>query len=66
MATQTHTNKNSKYSVLEETLARRTYDESGDYTVRPYQIDIRELLNENGNRGVSTLADFEFSNEKKY
>ena len=55
--------RTTEYSVLEETLARRTYDESGDYTVRPYQIDIRELLNENGNRGVSTLADFEFSNE---
>lgn len=55
--------RTTEYSVLEETLARRTYDESGDYTVRPYEIDIRELLNENGNRGVSTLADFEFSNE---
>ena len=55
--------RTTEYSVLEETLARRTFDESGDYTVRPYEIDIRELLNENENRGVSTLADFEFSNE---
>ena len=55
--------RTTEYSVLEETLARRTYDESGDYTVRPYQIDVRELLNENGNRGVSTLSDFEFTNE---
>jgi hypothetical protein len=28
------------YSVLEETLARRTYDESGNYTVRPFKISI--------------------------
>lgn len=28
------------YSELEETLARRTYDESGDYTVRPFGISL--------------------------
>tara|TARA_E500000178_G_scaffold341737_1_gene386043 strand:+ start:20 stop:7027 length:7008 start_codon:yes stop_codon:yes gene_type:complete len=55
--------RTTNYSVLEETLARRTYDESGDYTIRSHKIDIRELLNENSNRGVSTIADFEFSNE---
>lgn len=27
-----------QYSVIEDTLARRTYDESGDYTVRPFII----------------------------
>ena len=32
------------YSVLGDTLARRTFDESGDYTVRPFQIDARELV----------------------
>lgn len=26
------------YSILEETLARRTFDESGNYTVRPFKI----------------------------
>ena len=26
------------YAVLEDTLARRTYDESGNYTVRPFKI----------------------------
>ena len=26
------------YSVLEDTLARRTYDESGNYTVRPFDL----------------------------
>jgi len=36
-------NKYPLYSVLEETLARRTYDESGNYTVRPFNI----LLNDN-------------------
>jgi hypothetical protein len=28
------------YSVLEETLARRTYDESGNYTVRPFKVSV--------------------------
>lgn len=29
------------YSVLEDTLARRTYEESGNYTVRPFQISLQ-------------------------
>ena len=29
---------------LGETLARRTFDESGDYTVRPFQFDVRESV----------------------
>jgi len=29
------------YSEIEKTLARRTYDESGDYTVRPFRADIQ-------------------------
>lgn len=29
-----------QYSELLKTLARRTYDESGDYTVRPFLVDI--------------------------
>ena len=28
------------YSVLEETLARRTFDESGNYTVRPFNLSL--------------------------
>ena len=32
----------TEYSELEKTLARRTYDESGDYTVRPFKIDVCE------------------------
>jgi hypothetical protein len=30
------------YSVLEDTLARRTYDESGNYTVRPFDLTIED------------------------
>ena len=35
----------TEYNVLEETLARRTLDESGDYTVRPFQFQVRESVN---------------------
>ena len=34
--------RETDYSVLEETLARRTFDESGNYTVRPFNIIIDE------------------------
>lgn len=40
----------TEYSFLAKELARRTYDESGDYTVREFAIDIRE--HRNNNRGA--------------
>lgn len=42
----------TEYSILERTLARRTYDESGDYVVRNFGIDIRE--HRNNDRGAWT------------
>jgi hypothetical protein len=44
------------YAELEKTLARRTYDESGSYTVKPFEIDLREHFNNGSNRGVYTAA----------
>ena len=44
--------RNTEYSVLGETLARRTFDESGDYTVRPFGVDIRESLDDGLNEGA--------------
>lgn len=29
-------------SLIEETLARRTYDESGDYVIRPFKLSIKD------------------------
>lgn len=40
----------TEYSFLANELARRTYDESGDYTVREFAIDVRE--HRNNNRGT--------------
>ena len=39
----------SEYNILNDTMARRTYDESGNYTVTDFLIDVRE--NRNNNRG---------------
>ena len=40
------------YNLLEQTLARRTYDESGDYVVDNFSLDVREYLQKNGNLGI--------------
>ncbi len=40
------------YSLLEQTLARRTYDESGDYVVDNFSVDVREYAQKDGNNGV--------------
>ena len=40
------------YNTLEKTLARRTYDESGDYVISPFNLELREHLNTQQNNGV--------------
>ena len=35
----------TQYAELEKTLARRTYDESGDYSLSPFNMQIKELRN---------------------
>jgi len=47
--------RNTEYSVLGDTLARRTFDESGDYTVRPFQFDLREAI-DNDYQGVTNIG----------
>ena len=43
----------TEYNIFAKELARRTYDESGDYYVRPFSIDVKESLNDRiGNRGI--------------
>ena len=38
-------------------LARRTFEESGNYSVKPFQYEVREYLNnEGGNNGFKTAA----------
>jgi len=40
----------TEYSQLEKTIARRTFDESGNYTISPFRIQIRE--HRDNNRGT--------------
>lgn len=47
----------SQYNILEETLARRTYDESGNYVVDDFKFDIRE--DRNNNRGTWSATTYE-------
>ncbi len=42
----------TNYSLIEQTLARRTFDESGDYVVGNFDIDVREYAQKNKNGGL--------------
>jgi hypothetical protein len=44
------------YAEIEKTLARRTMDESGNYTVSPFKIDVREHRNNNRGQWVTDTA----------
>lgn len=46
----------TQYSFLEKTLARRTFDESGNYTVDPFRIQIREHRNNDRGAWAATTA----------
>ena len=47
----------TEYNILEETLARRTFDESGDYVLTNPDFDIREHLLSGNNRGINTSGN---------
>ena len=50
------------YKDWTDTLARRTYDESGDYYVKPFDISIVDSLNDNlGNNGIFRDGQFTYS-----
>jgi hypothetical protein len=49
----------TQYSIIRDYLAKRTYDESGDYSVDPYEVTVGNSLNNRlGNNG------FFFENER--
>ena len=49
--------RNTDYNILEETFARRTFDESGDYTLTNPDFDVREHLISGTNRGIYTSVN---------
>jgi hypothetical protein len=49
------------YSLVRDELARRTYAESGDYIVSPFDISVKESLNNNqGNKGIFNKGQFTY------
>ena len=50
--------ESTDFSVLEQTLARRTFDESGDYVVDNFTVDVREWAQKGGNRGLYAVDEF--------
>jgi len=48
--------RTTEYAVLEDTLARRTFDESGDYVLQNPDFDVREHLVSGNNRGIYTAS----------
>src|SRR6056300_1112985 len=49
--------RNTEYAILEDTLARRTFDESGDYVLTNPDFDVREHLVSGNNRGIFTSGN---------
>jgi len=47
--------KDTQYNLIRDTLASRTYDESGDYYIKPFELFAKESLNDQiGNKGIYT------------
>ena len=42
---------------LDDRLARRTFEESGDYTVEPFVVNVKEYFNNGTNNGFKTAAE---------
>ena len=56
----------TEYNRIQETLARRTFDESGDYTLEPFTLAFREHLNDLSNNGVYTSTSSPVGDESKF
>ena len=51
--------RNTNYAFIQDELARRTFAESGDYTVKNFSVAVRDSLNDNvGNNGVYQEGEF--------
>jgi len=49
---KTDTNK-TQYNLIKDELAKRTFDESGNYYIKEFTVSTKESLNDNeGNRGI--------------
>ena len=46
----------TEYSELANTLAQRTYEESGNYAINPFLLQLRELYNDGTNNGLYSIS----------
>jgi hypothetical protein len=54
----------TEYNLIADELARRTYSESGDYIVKPFDVSIKDSLNNNlGNQGIFNSNQFTYGGE---
>ena len=61
--TVSHINETPEYNVIVDELARRTYDQSGDFYVKPFSIVSRESLNDSkGNNGIFNSNQLTYGN----
>ena len=56
----------TEYNRLQETMARRTFDESGDYTLQPFTLGFREHFNNLTNNGVYTSTSTPPGDKSKF
>ena len=55
----------TQYADLAKEFARRTFDESGNYYVKPYAVNARNTLNDfEGNNGVFTAEQSTYNNNQ--
>jgi hypothetical protein len=53
--------KTNEYNLITDELARRTYNELGDYLIKPFEVTVKESLNNNlGNRGIFNEGQFTY------
>jgi len=53
--------ENTDYNFIKAEFARRTYDESGDYYIKPFDISVKNTLNDYlGNDGIYNEGDFTY------
>lgn len=49
--------RETDFTTFEEILAKRTYEESGDYIIDDFLIEVRESFDNGSNRGLSPTGD---------
>ena len=52
---ETWIKRDPQYSMIRDYIAKRTFDESGDYTVSPFFVNVRNSLNDRKGNDLSLI-----------